>query len=118
MGGLAVDAAAEWPLAKAAVQATQPQRHASTKDPSTWSDYATALAAVQAGHADGITYVLTEDRSVRCDRSRSLPRHPTPTRIDVWAQNFLDVGRHSYSEVTPSGAGCRIWGLANGDSPA
>jgi hypothetical protein len=32
----------------------------------------------------------------------------------VWAQNFLDTGRHSYSEVTPSGAGCRIWGLAIG----
>ena len=40
--------------------AREPQRHASTKDPSTWSDYATALAAVQAGNADGITYVLTE----------------------------------------------------------
>ncbi|HYP63317.1 MAG TPA: AAA family ATPase, partial [Acidocella sp.] len=36
--------------------------------------------------------------------------------IDVWAQNFLDCGRHTYSEVTPSGAGCRIWGLASGDS--
>ena len=27
---------------------------------------------------------------------------------------FLEFGRHTYSEVTPSGAGCRIWGLANG----
>jgi primase-polymerase (primpol)-like protein len=35
---------------------TQPQRHASTKDPSSWSDYQTALTAVQAGHADGISY--------------------------------------------------------------
>ena len=35
--------------------------------------------------------------------------------IDAWAQNFLDVGRRSYSEVTPSGDGCRIWGLASGD---
>ena len=35
--------------------------------------------------------------------------------IDAWAQNFLDVGRRSYSEVTPSGEGCRIWGLASGD---
>ena len=41
-------------------QALDPQRHASTKDPDTWSDYATALAAVQAGKADGISYVLTE----------------------------------------------------------
>ena len=30
------------------------------------------------------------------------------------AELFLEFGRHTYSEVTPSGAGCRIWGLANG----
>ena len=42
-------------------QALDPQRHASTKDPDTWSDYATALAAVQAGNADGI--ILRADRS-------------------------------------------------------
>ena len=41
-------------------QALQPKRHASTSDPSTWTDYTTALAAVQAGHADGISYILTE----------------------------------------------------------
>lgn len=35
-------------------QALQPERHASTNDPNTWTDYATALAAVQAGRADGI----------------------------------------------------------------
>src|SRR6516165_12596612 len=48
-------------LQKPPFMATQPQRHASTKDPSTWSDYATALATVQAGAADGITYMLTAD---------------------------------------------------------
>ena len=95
--------------------ATQPERHASTKDTGTWSDYATALAAVQAGHADGITYVLTEDdpfAAIDLDHCRDVNTHS----IDVWAQNFLDTGRYSYSEVTPSGAGCRIWGLASGDS--
>ena len=29
---------------------------------------------------------------------------------------FSTAGRHSYSEVTPSGTGCRIWGLASGGS--
>src|SRR4030095_10481419 len=43
-------------------------------------------------------------------------RNVSTNSIDVWAQNFLDVGRHSYSEVTPSGGGCRIWGSASGDS--
>ena len=79
------------------------------------ADYATALAAVQAGHADGITYVLTEDdpfAAIDLDHCRDV----NTRSIDVWAQNFLDTGRHSYSEVTPSGAGCRIWGLASGDS--
>ena len=84
-------------------------------DPGTWADYDTALAAVQAGHADGITYVLTETdpfAAIDLDHCRDV----NTSSIDVWAQNFLDAGRHSYSEVTPSGAGCRIWGLANGDS--
>ena len=91
-------------------QALDPRRHASTKDPSTWSDYATALATVQAGKADGISFVMTEaDPFAAIDLDHC--RHPDTHSIDVWAQNFLDVARHTYSEVTPSGAGCRIWGL-------
>jgi AAA domain len=95
--------------------ATQPERHASTKDSTTWSDYDTALAAVQAGHADGLSYILTADdpfAAIDLDHCRDVDTHS----IDVWAQNFLQRGRFSYSEVTPSGTGCRIWGLANGDS--
>jgi hypothetical protein len=93
--------------------ATQPWRHASTKDPSTWCDYQTALATVHAGKADGISYVLTENdpfAAIDLDHCRQESTHS----IDAWAQNFLDTGRHSYSEVTPSGTGCRIWGLAEG----
>src|SRR5262249_32729400 len=48
---------------------TQPERYASTNDPNTWADYHTALAAVQAGHADGISY-----SSTNCDRSRKPSR--------------------------------------------
>jgi primase-polymerase (primpol)-like protein len=44
-------------------QARDPQRHASTSDPVTWADYRAALAAVQARHADGISYVLKRLRS-------------------------------------------------------
>jgi hypothetical protein len=43
-------------------------------------------------------------------------RHPDTGSIDAWAQNFLDVARHTYSEVTPSGTGCRIWGLTGPDT--
>jgi hypothetical protein len=93
--------------------AMQPERHASTKDASTWSDYAAALDVVQTGKADGVSYVLTEDdpfAAIDLDHCRDIATRS----IDVWAQNFLEAGRASYSEVTPSGAGCRIWGLADG----
>jgi len=93
--------------------ATQPDRHASTSDPSTWSSYETALAAVRTRQADGISYILTEDdpfAAIDLDHCRCLETYS----IDIWAQLFLERGRNTYTEVTPSGAGCRIWGLANG----
>ena len=68
----------------------------------------------ETGSADGITYMLTEAdpfAAIDLDHCRDV----STRSIDVWAQNFLDTGRASYSEVTPSGAGCRIWGLASGD---
>ena len=96
-------------------QALDPKRHASTKDAATWSDYATALATVQAGKADGISFVMTEaDPLAAIDLDHC--RDPDTHSIDAWAQNFLDVARHTYSEVTPSGEGCRIWGLTGPDT--
>ena len=95
--------------------AMQPDRHASTTDPSTWTDYATALATVQAGHADGISYILTKRRPVRGRSISIIAAAPSPISIDVWAQNYLTGRRNTYQEVTPSGEGCRIWGFADGD---
>src|SRR5262249_40032061 len=72
---------------------------------------------VQAGKADGISYILTAAdpfSAIDLDHCRHADTHS----IDVWAQNFLDVARHTYNEVTPSGQGCRIWGLtADGTEP-
>jgi len=41
-------------------RADNPDRLASTSDPSTWSDYQTALKQVLAGRADGIGFALRE----------------------------------------------------------
>ena len=63
----------------------------------------------------GSRYILDEATT------RSLPSisitaaAPSPISIDVWAQNWLDTGRNTYQEVTPSGEGCRIWGFADGE---
>src|SRR6516165_4327390 len=56
-------------------QAQDPRRHASTDDPSTWSSYAAALAAVQAGDAEGLTFILTKDdplAAIDLDHCRDL----------------------------------------------
>ena len=94
-------------------QSKQPDRHVSTSDSSTWSTFETALATVQTCQADGISYILTEDdpcAAIDLDHCRDLETRS----IDIWAQLFLERGRNTYTEVTPSGTGCRIWGLANG----
>jgi hypothetical protein len=94
--------------------AAQPDRHASTTDPNTWCDYPTALAAVQAGVADGISYIITKDdplSAIDLDHCRC----PLTNSIDVWAQNYLQAAANTYAEVTPSGDGIRIWGFADGD---
>ena len=93
--------------------ATQPEWHASTNDPNTWADYPTALAAVQAGHADGLSYILTKDDpfgAIDLDHCRGKL-----CSIDVWAQNFMQAAVNTYQEVTPSGEGVRIWGFVDGE---
>jgi hypothetical protein len=72
-----------------------------------------ALAAVQAGHADGLSYILTKDDpfgAIDLDHCRGKL-----CSIDVWAQNFMQAAVNTYQEVTPSGQGVRIWGFVNGD---
>jgi primase-polymerase (primpol)-like protein len=75
--------------------ATDPGRNASSTDSSTWTDYATALAAVQAGHGNGITYVLTKNdpyAAVDLDHCRDAGTGS----IDRFAQNFLTRSRGAY----------------------
>jgi hypothetical protein len=94
--------------------AADPSKHASTKDPSTWADHTTALATVSAGHAKGITYILTEDdglAAIDIDHCRD----PSTSAIADWAQQLIDQATGAYVEVTPSGTGLRIWGAAKRD---
>jgi len=95
--------------------ATDPERHVSVTDPSTWSNYGTALAAVQAGHGDGVTYVLTkQDEFAAIDLDHC--RDAVTGSVDCWAQLMLEQALNTYCEITPSGNGLRIWGTAAGNS--
>ena len=106
MGSMALDAEAGRQVAEAAISgdaAASARQHQRSR--ARGADYAAALAAVQAGHADGITYMLTETRSVCRHRPRPLPRPGTHQYRHLGAELSCDVGRHTYAEVTPSGDG-------------
>ena len=93
--------------------ATAPQRHASSKDPHTWTMYAAAQAAVQDGAGDGVSFVLTEnDELAAIDLDHC--RDPDTGSIAAWAQIFLQRATGAYVEISPSGAGLHVWGTATG----
>jgi hypothetical protein len=95
-------------------QARDPQRHASSADPNTWTDYATAVAAA-AEHGDGVSYMLAPDDELAAADIDHV-RDPATRTIAEWAQRLLEQAGSTYIEISPSGTGLRIWGTAAGDS--
>ena len=94
-------------------QARDPRFRASTTNPETWASYTEALATVQAGFADGITYILTEDDPFAAADLDDCRSARTNAITKDWAANLLEQTQ-SYREITPSAEGFRIWGLAVG----
>src|SRR5262245_15993685 len=95
-------------------QVRNPQQHASSANPATWSTYSEAVAAKQAGHGDGVTYVLTpEDSFAAVDIDHV--RDPATGTVEAWAQRLLEQASRGYAEISPSGTGLRIWGTTTGE---
>jgi hypothetical protein len=95
-------------------QTRDPSQHANQDDPSTWSTFEEALEVVNAGQADGVTYMLGESDglgAIDVDHCRD----PDTGAIAPWAQYLLDRSQ-SYVEVTPSGTGIRVWGICARDA--
>ena len=97
-------------------QANNPNAFARSNAPSTWSSYAAAVGAVQAGRADGIGYVLTHadglpngTGAIDLDKCRD----PDSGEIAAWAQELISE-TNSYVETTVSGTGLRIIGNVEG----
>jgi hypothetical protein len=93
-------------------QARDPRHNARSNDPSTWGSYADAVAAVVAGNADGIGYMLKGsvigaidlDHCVGKDNGELVP----------WAERLQNEAFGAYQEITVSGAGLRIIGKVSG----
>jgi putative DNA primase/helicase len=95
---------------KPPLQARFPQCYADTNNLRELATYKDALAAVAAGHADGITYVVGADDG-RAAIDVDNCRDPDTGTVEPWARNLMnratDIG--AYCEVTPSGSGIRVW---------
>jgi putative DNA primase/helicase len=78
---------------------------ASSRDPATWCEYATAARV--AAHYDGVGFVVTEEDPY-CGVDLDHCRNPETGHMAPWAAAIVRRLR-SYSEVTPSSAGVRVW---------
>ncbi len=90
-------------------QAAHPSKKAKNNDPSTWSDFATAIAAVE--EADGIGFCLFNSEYGAFDLDKC--RDAMTGMIAPWASELI-ARANSYTEVTVSGTGLRIIGRATG----
>ena len=93
-------------------RADSPSRHAKSDDPKTWNDHHTAVSAVLAGQATGIGFALTGTEIGAIDLDHC--RDPETCAIDLWARQIIDAAHGAYCEVTVSGCGLRILGIATG----
>jgi Protein of unknown function (DUF3987) len=93
-------------------RADSPNEFASNNDPQTWATHHAAVAVALAGKADGIGFVLTNTNIGAVDVDKC--RDPQTGKIDAWAQEILDHAPGAYVEITVSGTGMRIIGIACG----
>ena len=100
----------EW--TKPPFRADSPSELAANNNPATWTTHHAAVAAVLAGKAHGIGFVLTNTNIGAVDLDKC--RDPETGKVDAWAQKILDQASSAYVEVTVSGTGLRIIGIACG----
>lgn len=96
---------------KVPYQAHRPAAKARSNDPSTWSDHRTSVDVVGSGGADGIGFMLKDSGFGAFDIDNC--RNRKTGGVEPWVWPFVERAR-SYAEVTISGSGIRIIGLANG----
>jgi len=95
-------------------QARDPTRNARSNDPTTWAAYSDAVAAVLAGNADGIGYMLQNATIAAADLDHA--RDAQTGALADWAERLCDEadGLGLYREITVSGCGLRFIGRSQG----
>ena len=93
-------------------QARDPRRNARSNDPATWGSYMDAVAAVVAGNADGIGYMLKDSNIGAIDLDHCVDQEST--KLEPWAEQVCGEANGAYQEITVSGGGLRIIGTVSG----
>jgi hypothetical protein len=104
--------AAAW--TKPPYQCRNPKTAAKSNDPNTWGAYEAAVAAVAAGQADGIGYMLQNSPIAAADLDHV--RDAQTGELAGWAERLCVEadGLGLYREITVSGCGLRFIGLSQG----
>jgi hypothetical protein len=92
--------------------ARDPGRNARSNDPSTWGSYEDALAAVAAGNADGIGFMLKDSNIGAIDLDHCVNKGNA--KLVTWAEQLHGEAPRAYQEITVSGGGLRIIGTVSG----
>jgi predicted P-loop ATPase len=95
-------------------QASRPGFAGKSNDPNTWGTYEQAIAAVKAGDANGIGFMLKDSEVAAVDLDHV--RDAVTGELVDWAKALCDEADtlKLYREVTVSGCGLRFIGLAAG----
>jgi hypothetical protein len=93
-------------------QPCDPTRNARANDPSTWGSYEDAVAAVAAGKADGIGYMLMGSNVAAIDLDHCVDR--ASGKLDPWAEQLHNEAAGAYQEITVSATGLRMIGTGDG----
>lgn len=84
--------------------------HASSTDPATWTDFQTAVSCTRIDETQGVGFVIhgkaTETGIVGFDLDGC--RNQKTGELAPWADKIVDC-LESYTEITPSKTGVRIW---------
>lgn len=81
--------------------------NAQNNNPATWCSYDTAVAAFTRGRGDGIGFVVSANDPY-CGIDLDHCRDPLTGHLNALAAEIL-ARCDSYTEVTPSGDGIRVW---------
>jgi hypothetical protein len=95
-------------------QGRAPKKYASNDKPETWTDFQTCMIGYCEHKFDGVGWALTGNEEDIGALDVDNCRDKATGKLHPWAEDLIKRCPNTYVEVTPSGEGVRIIGIANG----